>query len=441
MHAPNVKKLVLCLGAVSLLAAGVASASRIPGERSNEQQQRSSKRDGSKATENAYPNAKRNDPKADMPGALGTKLNKAQEAATDGEADKAIALVDEVLADKKATPYAKAFGLYLRSNAKWEKEDGAGAIADLKEAIALDALPNANQFPAIYTLAQFQLQEEQYADAAKSVDLYIDVSGDRKAEALAVKGNALYRGDKFQEAIDTMKQAIAATDKPQDSWNQILMASYFELNQFGEAAKLSEAQLAKNPTDKKLIQQLASIYVNSDQNDKALKLLTDAKSKGLITTADDYKLLAQLYGQAEKPAEGAALLEEGFQKGAIQPSYDMYKLLGDSYALAENDAKAVDAYAKASPLAKDGEADLLRGQIQINSQQWAAAKESLTKALSRGVKRQGAAYVLLGNAENELGNKSAAIAAMEKAQGYEETRQMAGTWLKMIKGGGVPKKK
>ncbi|GMV29897.1 MAG: hypothetical protein AMXMBFR59_20220 [Rhodanobacteraceae bacterium] len=437
MHAPNVKKLVLCLGAVSLLAAGIASASRIPGERSSEQ--RSSK--SSSKTENAYPNAKRNDPKTDMPGSLGTKLNKAQEAASDGDTDKAIALIDEVLSDKKVTPYAKAFGLYLRSNAKWEKEDGMGAIADLKEAIALDALPNSNQFPAIYTLAQFQLQEEQYADSAKSVDLYIDQSGDKKPEALAVKANALYRADKFQEAIDTMKLAIAATDKPQESWNQILMASYFELNQYDEAAKLSEAQLQKNPNDKKLIQQLASIYVNGDQSDKALKLLTDAKSRGLITTSDDYKLLAQLYGQAEKPAEGAALLEEGFQKGAIAPSYEMYKLLGDSYALADNELKAIDAYGKASPLAKDGEADLLRGQLQINNQQWAPAKESLTKALSRGVKRQGAAYVLLGNAENELGNKSAAIAAMEKAQGYEETRQMAGTWLKMIKGGGAPKKK
>lgn len=440
MHAPNVKKLVLCLGAATLLAAGVASASRIPGER-NSDQQRSSKSSSKSSNENQYPNAKRNDPKTDMPGALGTKLNKAQEAAADGDSDKAINLIDEVLADKKLTPYAKAFGLYLRSNAKWEKEDGAGAIADLKEAIALDALPNSNQFPAMYTLAQFQLQEEQYADAAKSVDQYIELSGDKKPEAMAVKANALYRADKFQDAIDTMKQAIAASDKPQESWNQILMASYFELNQYDEAAKLSEQQLAKNPNDKKLIQQLASIYVNGEQNDKALKLLSDAKSRGLITTADDYKLLAQLYGQAQKPAEGAALLEEGFQKGAIQPSYEMYKLLGDSYALAENEPKAIDAYGKASPMAKDGEADLLRGQLQINNQQWAPAKESLTKALSRGVKRQGAAYVLLGNAENELGNKSAAIAAMEKAQGYEETRQMAGTWLKMIKGGGAPKKK
>lgn len=440
MHVPNVKKLVLCLGAATLLAAGVASASRIPGERSSESQ-RSSK-SSKKEAENAYPNAKRHDPKTDMPSSLGTKLNKAQDAATEGDTDKALGLIEEVLNDKKVTGYAKAFALYLRSNAKWEKEDGAGAIADLKEAIAIDALPNNNQFPAIYTLAQFQLQEEQYADTIKTVDQYIDQSGDRKAEAIALKGNALYRAERYQEAADTMKLAIAASDKPQDSWNQILMASYFELNNYGEAAKISEQQLAKNPTDKKLIQQLASIYVNSDQNDKALKLLADSKSKGLITTADDYKLLAQLYAQADKPAEGAALLEEGFQKGAIPATnYELTKLLGDSYALADNEPKAIDAYNKASPLAKDGEVDFLRGQLQINAQQWAPAKESMTKALQRGVKRQGAAYVLLGNAENELGNKAAAIAAMEKAKGYPETADMAGKWLKMIKASGIPNKK
>lgn len=440
MQGLTVKKLVLCLGAVSLLAAGVASAqgSRVPGSRPSEQSSKSSK--GEKA-ENNYPHATRIEPKTSMPDAVGKKLNKVNDLIAEGEQDKALALIDEVLADKKSTPYSNAFGLYLRSNVKWEKEDGAGAIADLKQSIELNALPNNNQFAAMYTLAQFQLQEEQYPESIKTIDEYMAQSGDKKPEAIAIKGNAYYRTEKFQDAVDTMKQAIAATDKPQDSWNQILMASYFELNQFDEAGRIVEGQLAKNPNDKKLIQQLASVYINGEKPEKALALLTDAKSKGLITTADDYKLLAQLYGQAEKPKEGAALLEEGFAKGVVPQTYDMYKLLGDSYALAEDETKAIDAYGKASALAKDGEVDFLRGQLMVNAQRWADAKTALTQALQRGVKRQGAAYVLLGNAENELGNKPAAIAAMEKARGYEETRQMSETWLKMIKGGGVPQKK
>lgn len=439
MQGLNVKKLVICLGAVSLLAAGVASAqSRMPGQRSSEHSNKSSKSD---KAENSYPNATRHDPKSNMPEAVGKKLNKVNDLIADGDTDKALATIEEVLADKKATPYSNAFALYLRSNVKWEKEDGAGAIADLKQAVALDALPNNNQFAAMYTLAQFQLQEEQYADSIKSIDDYMAQSGDKKPEALAIKGNAYYRTEKFQDAVNVMKEAIAASDKPQESWNQILMASYFELNQYDEAGKIVEAQLAKNPTDKKLIQQLASVYINGDKPEKALALMKDARAKGLITTGDDYKLLAQLYGQAEQPKEGAALLEEGFNKGVVPKNYDMYKLLGDSYALAEDEPKAIDAYGKASPLAKDGEADFLRGQLMINQQKWSDAKAALTQALQRGVKRQGAAYVLLGNAENELGNKPAAIAAMEKARGYEETRQMSETWLKMIKGGGAPKKK
>jgi tetratricopeptide (TPR) repeat protein len=117
----------------------------------------------------------------------------------------------------------------------------------------------------------------------------------------------------------------------------------------------------------------------------------------------------------------------------------MYKLLGDSYALSDNEPKAIEAYTKASPLATDGESDFQRGQLMINAERWADAKAALTQALSRGIKRQGAAYVLLGNAENELGDKQGAIAAMEKARGYDETRAMADTWLRSLKAGGVVK--
>ncbi|MEO8672272.1 MAG: tetratricopeptide repeat protein [Tahibacter sp.] len=434
------KKTVLCLGAALFLATGLAAAqSRMAGQRGGNESSKSVKKDASAA--NTYPNATRHDPKAQMPDSIGRTLNKINDAMAEGNTDEGLKLADEVLQDKKLTPYAQAFALYLRANMKWEKEDGAGAIADMKQAISIDALPNSNQFPAMYTLAQYQLQEEKYADALVSVDDYVKQSGDSKAEVLAIKGNAYYRLEKYQDAINSLKEAIAKSEKTNESWNQILMASYFELDQYDEAAKISEAQLAKTPTDKKLIQQLASIYVNGKHEDRALKLLADSKAKGLFTTGDDYKLLAQLYGQADKAKDGAAVLEEGFTKGVVKPSYEMYKLLGDSYALADDETKAIDAYEKASPFAKDGEADFLRGQLLVNNQKWPDARDAMKKALQRGVKRQGAAYVLLGNAENELGNKAGAIAAMEKAKGFEETRAMSENWLKMIKGGGVVKKK
>src|SRR5690606_27657014 len=128
-------------------------------------------------------------------------------------------------------------------------------------AIALDAMPNEAQFQLIYALAQTQLQEEKYQDALETLAQWEKLTGAQTADELALKANAYYRIDQFQNAVDTMKKAISMTDTVNESWNQILMASYFELDQYDEAARVVEAQLAKNPNEKRLINQLATIYV------------------------------------------------------------------------------------------------------------------------------------------------------------------------------------
>ena len=66
------------------------------------------------------------------------------------------------------------------------------------------------------------------------------MTGAQKAEAYALQGNAYYRLEKFQPAVDAIKKALSLSDKPSDSWYQILMASYAELEQYDEAAKVVE---------------------------------------------------------------------------------------------------------------------------------------------------------------------------------------------------------
>lgn len=394
-----------------------------------------------KKAENQFPNATRKDPKVSMSEGVQRKLNKAFDLIQEDKLDDAQKLIDEVLADGKKTPYAEALALQTKGQILWQKDDYPGAIDALKKAIAMDAMPNSNQFPAMYQLAQLYLMQEKYNESLAAADDYIKQSGNASADVLALKGNDLYRLEKYPEAVVILKEAIAKAEKPNDSWRQILMASLFEMNDYAEAAKIAEADLAKDPNNKKVIQQLSSIYINGKQEAKAMELMASAKAKGLFTTEDDYKQLAQLYNYADKPKEAAAALEEGVQKGIVKNNYDVYKLLGDSYSLSDQEEKAVEAYGKASPLAKDGEADFLRGQMLINLQRWAEAKDAMTKALERGVKRVGAANVLLGNALNELGDRAGAIAAMKKAAAYDETKAMASAWLKSIESGATVKVK
>jgi tetratricopeptide (TPR) repeat protein len=127
------------------------------------------------------------------------------------------------------------------------------------------------------------------------------------------------------------------------------------------------------------------------------------------------------------------VLKEGMDKGIVQPGYDSYKLLGDSYAIAGDYKNAVNAYAKASPDAKNGGVDFLRGQLLEDLGRHKEAKAALKQAVAKGgFKRMGAAYLSLGNAELALKERSAAIAAYKHAEQDPETRADARRNLKKL---------
>ena len=262
------------------------------------------------------------------------------------------------------------------------------------------------------------------------------LTGAQTADELALKANAYYRVDQFQPAVDAMKKALSMTDKPNDSWTQILMASYFELNQFDQAAELIKGQLAKDPNNKKLINQLATVYIQGDKDQMALDLMAKAKSQGLVTTNDDYVQLAKLYAQADKPKDAAATIKEGFAKGALQGTYDNYKLQGDVCTQAEDDPCAIEGYTKAAPMSKDGNVDYQLGYLLFYSGKSKEAVDSLNKAISRGgLRQEGEAYLLRGDAQNDLGQGAAANADWQKAAGYASTKTMAEQRLKAAKSG------
>jgi predicted Zn-dependent protease len=379
-----------------------------------------------------YPNATRKDPKQDY-GSNGKDLDKAIKLINDQKDDEAAPLVQKVADDPKATKPAKAFALQIEGQIAYDKQDNATAIKQFRAAYDADGLPNNSHFLLLYQIAQLQVQDEKYQDSLNTLDEFFKGTGGvNKPEAYALQGNDYYRLDKFQPAIDSIKKALSMSDKPNDTWLQIMMASYTELEQYDQAAEVLKQQLAKTPNDPKLMRQLASIYVRAKQDDKALAVLADARQKGLLTTEDDYKLAAQIYDQTDKAKDGALLLKEGFDKGIVKPSYEMYKLLGDSYALGGDDADAIAAYAKASPMAKDGNVDYNRGSLLLNNDRPKEAVEALKQAIAKGgLKQPGETYIMLGDSYNQIDNMPEATAAWQKAKGYPSSQKMAEQRLKV----------
>jgi hypothetical protein len=425
--------LVFSTGAYAQMGGGNYSSTPSAKDKDKDKKDKSS---SSKKAETKYPNATRKEPKLDMSSGDQKDLNKAADLINENKNDEAEPTVQKVIANDKASKYAQAFAHTLQAQIYYEKDKSADAIAEYKKAVDMDALPNDAHFQTLYQIAQLQVQDEKYADALTTLDAWEKGSGASTADELALKANAYYRTDKFQQAVDTMKKAVSMTDKPNDSWTQILMASYFELNQYDQAAALVQQQMQKDPSNKKLLNQLATIYIQANKPQQALDLMAKAKSQGQITTADDYMQLAKLQAAADKYKDASATIQEGLTKGALKPSFDVYKLQGDVCTQGEDDKCAIDAYTKASPQAKDGNIDYQLGYLLFYSDRSKDAAEALTHAISKGgLRQEGEAYLLRGDAENDLNQASAATADWQKASGYPSTKAMADQRLKAAKGG------
>ncbi len=390
-----------------------------------------------------YPNAKRESPRNDLRSERDQRLlQDGFNALNSGKDAKATDDLNKVLKDSDSK-YAKAMALRGLAQIKISAGDDKDAIPLLQRALDMNSLPNGDYFDTMLTIAQLQAQDGQWQPALATLQKWMTEGGKQTGEAYALEGNIYYRLNQFPQAVAAMKQAFALKPAAPDSWQQLLMASYAGMNDFSNAAKIEEAVVAKNPDDKGAIQNLVNIYIQAKEPDQALKVMADAKARGVYTTQADYINLAKMYlyvGQNQndpKPdaLQAAQVLQDGLSKKIIQPGYEPYELLGKAYYLAGDEDKAIATLAKGSPYAKDGELDFLRAQLLMQDQKYSEGRTVMRAALKRGVKRVGAAWALIGNADLALKDRKDAIAAFEKAAQDPETRAQAEKVLKQLRGG------
>ncbi|MDQ6648210.1 MAG: tetratricopeptide repeat protein [Pseudomonadota bacterium] len=385
-----------------------------------------------------YPNATRAEPKLDLTSSKDQKnLNEGLTAVSAGDTAKAEPLLQAIV-DGSKSKYAQALALQGLANLKYNAHDVKGGIALLQRSLALGIMPNDTYFQLEYELAQFQISDEQYQAALDTVAKWRAEGKKETAESYALEGNAYYRLNKFPQAIAAIKKAKSLTDKPKSSWDQILMASYAESGQSDQAAALAQQQMASNPNDPTAASNAASILMQAHKYPEAIQMMEKARSGGGLKSEGGYVNLAKLYlitGQESSDAAPNAkkalqVLEEGMSKGVVKPSADNYVLLAQSSEMANDPGKAMDAYTKAIPLAKDGEPGLRAGRLALSENKNSQAKTLIEQAIGKGVKSKGKAYMLLAEAERGLKNKPAAVAAMKKAAQEPDTAAKAKAWLK-----------
>ena len=355
-----------------------------------------------KKEEVLYPDATRQEPEAKGSPKVQTKLNKLIEAynkALDQEDEaKATAgyttartLADEIIANGSANAYDKALAAQIASQAALNTDDEAAAEGYLKQAVDANALGNNQHFQLMLQLAQLQLQKDDYTNGFATLDKYLAESKSKRPADFAFKGQYLYQADRFAECIPPLKQAIETSTNPEDkvdNWTQILMVCYQEAGQLAEAVKVAEQLAAKSPNDKRAQMNLASIYLNSEQEAKAAAVLEKLRAAGLMTEEKDYRQLYLTYANMEgKEKDVIAVVNEGLQKGIVKPDYQTYLALAQAYYYSEQIPQAIEAWQKAAPLSKDGETDLNLARVLWQEGRIPEAKVAARAALDKGLKK------------------------------------------------------
>jgi len=343
-----------------------------------------------------YPQADRIEPEGKATPKHVPKLKQQFDAFNAKATATVLMLADELIADPETNPYEKSVSARL-AGASQLNVDNAKAMAYLQKAIEFNGLNNNEHFEAMFLIAQLQMQEKQYAQSLATVDQFLTQTKSQTPDALALKGNALYRLKRYPEAVEALKQALAGAPQPRADWTQLLMGAYAEMGKPEEASKLAEQLGAGNPDDKQAQLNLAATYMQSGQDDKAAAILEKLRSSGQLTEEQDYRNLFAMYSNAGgKDKEVIAVINEGMSKGILKPDHQVYTALAQAYWFSDQVGPAIEAFKKAAPIAPNGEAYLNLARALSNEGRTAEAREAAKQALAKGVKKPEDAKRIIG---------------------------------------------
>ncbi len=383
------------------------------------------------AQEVRYPDATREERRPQTSDRIYRQISKAFDDINEERFDRARDALTGLEANDRLSSYERAVVYQGLAQLAYEDDDVKHAISYWNRAIELDALPNNDHYQLMYQVAQLQLSEEQYEDSLRMLERWTNETRSSNPDAMALHGNLLYRMERYSEAIQVLDRAIAASDSPPVTLFELKMASYYEQDDYAGAARTLQELIQREPNEVKHQINLAQTYIQMDQNDEALAVLATARERKLLTEASHWRQLYQLLSYADQPEQAAQVIRDGIQDGFLEADATTLRALGDNFYLAEKLDEAIEAYQRASAASTDGNASQQLAHVLIERERHREARDALQAAFEKGGLRDpGVAYLLLGEAEMEAGNRTAAKAAFEKALEHENTRSNAQIWLR-----------
>jgi tetratricopeptide (TPR) repeat protein len=135
--------------------------------------------------------------------------------------------------------------------------------------------------------------------------------------ALGRDAQAIAYFEQCEQAILYVNKAIADTSPPHKSWYQLLLACYYELTRYKEAARVLEQLINHFPEERDYWIQLAGVYQKLNRDPSAAAILELAYRMDRLEETDMLRLV-NLYMYRGMSYQAAQLLDTEMEKGRIK---------------------------------------------------------------------------------------------------------------------------
>ncbi len=364
------------------------------------------------------------------------KLSEAQELADAENYAGARAILDEIKANPKLSPYETAQLYNFYGFVYYAQDRYPDSIRAYETVLKQPDIPQGLKDQTLYTLAQLHFTTENWPKAIDLMKQWMASAPNPGPEPYILLGSAYYQTNDFKAMIQPIEKAMAIARERgvdvKEQWWLLLRVAYYELENLQKVKDILEV-LVVNWPKKEYWTQLSAMYGELDNERNQLAAYRAAYDQGLLVRSNELVQLTQLLLQAEVPYKAAKVMETGLEAGTIEKNATNYRLLSQAWALAAEDRKAIPALKTAASMSSDGDLDVRLAQSYLNLSEYdecvSAARSGLKKG---GVRREDSAQIVLGMCLFELDRFNEAKGAFRSAASDKRSEKTARQWLAFI---------
>ena len=229
--------------------------------------------------------------------------------------------------------------------------------------------------------------------------------------------------------------ALSKAKAPNQTWLEMKLAVNYELKDFKACAASLVQLIGLAPTKPDYWKQLSTMFFEMKEDMEAVAVLAVAERQGFIDKPNESKNLYNVYMMLDLPFKAGLLLQEAMDKNVLPANEENLESVANAWINARESARAEATLKKLAATSDKGEFFYKLGAMYGDDERWKESRDMLAKALQKGgIKRAGEAWMRIAVAEHNLKNTPAAVAALQKAMTFEDTRKQASAWLRHLTG-------